>query len=118
MAQTILIIDDEKSVRRTLSRFLEREGYNAITAEGVEEARGLISGADLVFSDIRLGDGNGLEFTEKLKNQGFEKPVFLMSGIFNFDESERAIRLTGHPVIPKPVEFAALSEFIKKVLRE
>ena len=68
------IIDDEKSVRRTLSRFLEREGYNVMTAGGVEEARGLISGADLVLSDIRMGDGkNGIEFLEELKNQGFER---------------------------------------------
>jgi len=119
VAKTILIIDDEKSVRRTLSRFLEREGYEVKTANGVEEARGLISGADLVLSDIRMGDGiNGLEYLEELKAQGFETPIFLMSGIFDFAESERAIQLTGHPVIPKPVEFAALSEFIKKVLQK
>jgi len=118
MAQTILIIDDEKSVRRTLSRFLEREGYEVITANGVEEARGLISGADLVLSDIRLGDGNGLNFLEELKTQGFEKPVFLMSGIFDFKESERAIQLTGQPVIPKPVDFGGLLKFVRKVLQE
>lgn len=118
MAHTILIIDDERSVRKTISAFLEQEGYNVTTAEGIEAARTLIPGADLVISDIRMRDGNGIKFIEELKEQGFEKPVLLMSGASNFAESERAIQLTEHPVIPKPVVFAGLLKLVKKVLRE
>ncbi len=113
---TILIVDDEKSVRKTLSLLLEREGYDAVAAEGIEAARGLVSGADLVLLDIRLDDGNGLDFLEELNEQGFDKPVFLMSGMFNLSEWGRAVKLTGRPVINKPVESAGLMKLIAKTL--
>jgi len=116
MAKTILIIDDEKSVRKTLSRFLEREGYNVTTAEGVEEARGLIAEADLVMSDIRLGDGNGIEFLDELRCQGFDKPVLLMSGFLIDTEIEKAIELTGFPVIQKPTSFEEIFRIVEGIL--
>lgn len=116
MSRTILIVDDEKSVLEFLSRLFRLKGFEVLSAESVEEARKLISECDLVLSDIRIGGDNGIEFLEELRSQGFDKSALLMSGMMIEAESERAIELTGHSVIPKPTNFKEVLEIVERII--
>lgn len=116
MVKTILIIDDEKSVRKTLSIFFTSEGYEVITAADLKTARNFILDSDIVLLDIRLPDGNGIYFLRELKAQGIDKPVLLMSCMTNSSENEMALDLTGQPVIEKPAEFQEVLKIVEKTL--
>lgn len=117
MAKKILIIDDEKSVRKTLSIFFTSEGYEVITAADLEKARELIHEADLVLLDIRLGDGNnGIEFLEEIRRQGNDNSFLVMSGMQIGSEMVKALDLTGFPIIQKPISFGEILKIVKEII--
>lgn len=100
--KTVLIIDDEESIRDLLTRFLKSLDFRAICAESTKTAMNHISESDIVLSDIRIGNENGIDFIRELRNQGVDKRFLLMSGDMYEIERELAIELTGQPVLYKP----------------
>jgi two-component system response regulator HydG len=116
MAKTILIIDDEESIRNLLVRFFTMKGLRVITAESVGAARECISDCDMVLSDVRIGDENGLEFIEEIRGHGTVKPFLFMSGEQIDTECEKAIELTGHPVLFKPDITRVVFEIVERIL--
>jgi DNA-binding NtrC family response regulator len=68
---TILIVDDEPSVRRSLHRLFAREQYRVLEAGGVQEAIKTMGSVriDLVITDYSMPDGTGLDLLMKLKQQ-------------------------------------------------
>jgi len=116
MVKTILIIDDEKAIRDLLTRFFSMKGLRVITAESTEAARELISESDIVLSDIRIGEENGLKFLEKIRGLGIAKPFLLMSGMQIDEEYEKSIELTGHPVLYKPEITRVVFEIVERIL--
>ena len=73
----ILIIDDERSIRRTLQEILEFEKYEVESVEdgvaGVNEAKS--GNYDVIFCDIKMPQMDGMEVLTKLKNDGLETPI-------------------------------------------
>ena len=72
MSRTILIVDDEKNIRRTLRMVLEGEGYDVREAESVAEAERALQAdpVDVVVLDVKLGDDSGLELLDRIKARG------------------------------------------------
>ena len=69
-AANILIVEDERGSRVTLTSLLESEGYQVIACETAQEALGFLTAGesvDLVVSDLRLPDGSGLQILWALK---------------------------------------------------
>lgn len=68
---TILVVDDEPSVRRALNRLLAREQYRVLEAGGVQEGVKAMETAkvDLVISDYSMPDGTGLDLLKQLKTR-------------------------------------------------
>lgn len=116
MVKTILIIDDEKAIRDLLTRFFSMKGLRVITAESITEARERIPESDLVLSDIRIGEENGMKFLEEIRSQGSDKPYLFMSGMQIESEYEKAIELTGHPVLFKPEIMRVVFEIVERIL--
>jgi DNA-binding response OmpR family regulator len=79
---TILLVDDDPLVRRTLMRALERLGYGVVTSEnGLDGARRARDGGlDLAIVDIHMPDMDGLELLAQLKVTCPTLPVIMMSG--------------------------------------
>src|SRR5688500_7435252 len=71
-AEPILIIDDEKNIRRTLRMVLEGEGHVVHEAGSIVEAEAVLgkSAVDLILLDVKLGDDNGLDLLRTLKARG------------------------------------------------
>jgi DNA-binding response OmpR family regulator len=79
--QRILVIDDDKAVRRTLSIALSSAGYQVIEAKDGKEAMRLWrdQGADLVITDIHMPDKNGLEVIMELRAFSRSIPIIAMT---------------------------------------
>jgi two-component system, NtrC family, nitrogen regulation response regulator NtrX len=100
----ILIIDDEASIRTTLSHILEDEGHRATACESGEEgvAQFAREEFDLVILDLWLGGIDGMTVLERIRNAG-GPPVIVVSGHGNIDTAVRATRLGAYDFLEKPL---------------
>jgi two-component system nitrogen regulation response regulator NtrX len=100
----ILIIDDEPSIRTTLSNILADEGHAVVSCESGEE--GIASFArdefDLVILDLWLPGIDGMTVLERIRNAG-GPPVIVISGHGNVDTAVRATRLGAYDFMEKPL---------------
>ena len=100
----ILIIDDESEIRRTLKSALDRRGHDTVTAENCARGRDYIkAGFDLVFLDVMLPDGNGLDLLKQIVKQRPEQTVVMISGHADVDMAVDAIRAGAYDFIEKPL---------------
>lgn len=79
---TILIIDDEPSVRTALARILQADGHEVVEAANGVQATGIVqdAGVDLVFTDIFMPEMDGIEFVLWVVERFPDCPVVAMSG--------------------------------------
>ena len=102
---SILVIDDEESIRYTFEMFLEGAGCRVVTAGSFTEAVRLlqIQQFDVIFADILLGDGTGLELLREARRQDPLCPVVLITGSPGVETAAEAVRLGAYDYIPKPI---------------
>ena len=105
MAQKILIIDDEESIRFTFSSFLVEAGYAVETAASYAEAMAKLAaeGIDLVFSDILLGGDSGIDILQEARARGIDVPVIMITGFPGVETAREAVRLGAFDYLSKPV---------------
>lgn len=117
---TILILEDDEGVARLQQRRLERAGYVAGIASTTESALQHIrrGGIDLLVLDNRLSDAeDGLEFYVRLKSEGFDLPVIMVTGYSDDATIIRALRAGVRDYIFKSVEYLDyLPEAVRRVL--
>ncbi|MDH3889479.1 MAG: sigma-54 dependent transcriptional regulator [candidate division Zixibacteria bacterium] len=100
----ILIIDDEENIRSSLKSALERRGHEIVTAESFTQgAQFASSGFDLIFLDVLLPDGNGLDLLKSILAQNRRQIVVVISGHADIDMAVEAIRVGAYDFIEKPV---------------
>ena len=101
----ILVIDDERSIRETLSEILTDEGYAVTAVESGEDGlrRFLEEAFDLVFLDVWLRDRDGLSLLEAADGRLSEVPVVMISGHANVETAVRAVRLGAYDFLEKPL---------------
>jgi two-component system nitrogen regulation response regulator NtrX len=101
----VLVIDDEKAIRETLSEILSDEGY-AVTAlaSGEEGLKRLQEESfDLAFLDVWLRDRDGLSILEAADGRLREVPVVMISGHASVETAVRAVRLGAYDFLEKPL---------------
>jgi PAS domain S-box-containing protein len=110
MSGRILLLDDEESIRFTLSRFLRSAGHTVVDVSSCSDALAKISGEDfdVVFADIILEDGTGIDILREIKAKGLACPVIMITGDPGIETVTEAIHLGAFDYIPKPVKQDAL----------
>jgi len=102
----ILIIDDEKSIRRALKEILEFEEFEVDEAEngkeGLEKARAELY--DIIFCDIKMPLMDGMELLEAFQKEKIDSPVIMISGHGNIDTAVQAIKKGAFDFIEKPLD--------------
>jgi DNA-binding NtrC family response regulator len=105
----VLVVDDEKNIRRTLQLVLEGEGYRVLGAETASQALAILASpdtpVDLVILDVKLPDMSGLEALAKLRNDEATKdlPIIVISGHATVDDAVQAIKLGASDFFEKPL---------------
>jgi two-component system nitrogen regulation response regulator NtrX len=101
----VLVIDDEKAIRETLSEILSDEGYAVTAVESAEEGlrRFMDERYDVVFLDVWLRDRDGLSVLEAADGRLREVPVVMISGHANVETAVRAVRLGAYDFLEKPL---------------
>ncbi|MBC7936498.1 MAG: sigma-54-dependent Fis family transcriptional regulator [Rhizobacter sp.] len=106
----ILIIDDEKAIRKTLTEILSFEGYKIDEASDGEEGlkRFGEKSYDLVLCDIKMPKIDGIEFLEKAKLINADIPIIMISGHGNIDTAVEAVKKGAFDYISKPPDLNRL----------
>ena len=101
---TILIVDDEKSMREFLKILLIKEGYKVFTAQDGDQALELIqkSPVDLVVSDIRMPGISGLELLARIKDHDEDVPVIMITAFASPNDAVQAMKSGAYDYISKP----------------
>src|SRR3990167_5907155 len=93
IGRRVVVVDDERNIRRTLQMVLEGEGYTVETFESAETVlprlpAGLI---DVIMLDVRLPGMDGLELLGKIRDEYRDIPVIMISGHASLEEAVRAM---------------------------
>lgn len=106
----ILIIDDEKAIRKTLSEILSYEGYKIEEASDGEEGLKKFKekNFDVVLCDIKMPKIDGLEFLERAREAHPDIPVIMISGHGNIDTAVEAVKKGAYDYISKPPDLNRL----------
>lgn len=114
----VLVVDDEKGIRETLSEILADEGYEVLTASSGEEALLIVKDhlPDIVFLDIWLPDMDGLEILQNLKGADNSLPVIMISGHGNIEIAVKALKLGAYDFLEKPLSLEKVLIVAKRAL--
>jgi DNA-binding NtrC family response regulator len=121
-AKTILVVDDEKNIRRTLQLVLEGEGYRVIGAETAEQALKILASpntpVDLAIFDVKLPQMSGLEALERLRREEATKdmPIIVISGHATVNDAVHAIKLGASDFFEKPLARERVLVSVRNVL--
>jgi two-component system response regulator AtoC len=112
----ILIVDDEMTLRISLQAGLEDQGYVVETAENIEKAKQRLKEflPHIIFLDIRLPDGNGLDLLEKFQKEEPEIAVVMMTAYGDTKSAVRAIKSGAIDYINKPFELEEVFLIVQK----
>ena len=119
MKPNILVIDDEESIRFTFERFLTLEGYSVMTARDCREAWDKINQGtvDLVFADIVLPDGTGMDVLGEIKRTQPACLVIMMTAYPSADSARECFGIGAYDYITKPVRQQEVIDSVNEVFR-
>jgi DNA-binding NtrC family response regulator len=116
----ILIVDDEQSYRQLLKLVFDGEGHSIRTAANGLEAIKLLqdSPADVVISDVRMPDMDGIEMLRNLRETLPDLGVIFMTAFASVETAREAFKLGADDFIQKPFDVEELKLLVKKTLEK
>lgn len=116
---TILLIEDNRDYARTLQSNLEREGYEVSVAftglEGLQQAKA--QQPDLIILDLMLPAMNGFTVLQRLRDEGREAPVLIMTALGTEEEKLRGFGLGADDYVVKPTGLLEILARVKALLK-
>jgi two-component system, NtrC family, nitrogen regulation response regulator NtrX len=114
----ILIIDDEKAIRKTLSEILSYEGYKIDEAGDGEEGfrKFREKEYDVILCDIKMPKMDGIEFLEKAKDLNPDLPIIMISGHGTIETAVEAVKKGAYDYISKPPDLNRLLITIRNAM--
>src|SRR5204862_20979 len=114
----ILLIEDEKAIRKTLSEILSYEGYKIDEAGDGEEGLKKFKEKtyDMVLCDIKMPKMDGIEFLQKAGEANADVPIIMISGHGNIETAVEAVKKGAYDFISKPPDLNRLLITIRNAL--
>ncbi len=115
---SILVVDDEKNILSTLSRALRVEDFSVEVAGSAQIALDKLQKAvyDLLLLDVQMPEIDGIELLRRVREQGNDVPVIVMSGHGSIETAVEATRLGAHDFVEKPIHTDRLLLSISRCL--
>ncbi|MGR9091885.1 MAG: sigma-54-dependent transcriptional regulator [Gammaproteobacteria bacterium] len=108
----VLVVEDEVIFAKAVARRLARDGYECDAVASLADAP-----PDLLLLDMRLPDGSGLDFLERLRGEfGITAPVIVMTAYGEIEDAVNAMKLSAADYLKKPVDLDELLMAVRKVL--
>ena len=108
--ETILIVDDDSSVRRVVQMQLSEAGYEVKPAASGEDALRILleSSPKLVITDLRMPDMDGIDLLRRISNEEIETTLIIITAFGSIETAVQAMRLGAYDYITKPIDYDAL----------
>jgi len=119
-AVNILIVDDEFSVRDSLTKWFKFDGYLAESAENATEALKKLQAGhwDIVFLDIKMPGVDGMELQQRIKNIDPDMVIIMLTGYASIDTAVKSLKEGAYDYLTKPVDPDYLSHLIEKIIQQ
>ncbi len=116
----ILVVDDEPSMREMLGIMLRREGFGVESAESRARASTILAqgAVDMVITDVKLPDGDGIEILRHVKSAFPETVVIVMTAFGNTETAVAALKLGAHDYLIKPFDVEELKIVVRNALEK
>lgn len=113
----VLIIDDERAIRRALKEILEYENCQVLEAENGKEGLEMIrsNSLDVIFCDIKMPLVDGMELLEQVQGEGNEVPIVMISGHGTLETAVQAIKIGAFDFIEKPLDLNRILVILRNV---
>jgi PAS domain S-box-containing protein len=119
---TVLVVEDEQSVRKVVERILSKEGYTVITAQNAHEALQRVekegAGIDLILTDMVMPGPSGRDLAESVRKSHPDMRILFMSGHIENRDSRFIAEQLGDRFIQKPFTADVLSARVSKLLND
>ncbi|HTP79897.1 MAG TPA: sigma-54 dependent transcriptional regulator [Bacteroidota bacterium] len=118
--RTILVVDDEKSVRDSLRMILEYEKYDVEFAENGDQALQKLDKfpVDAVLLDVKMAGMDGLEVLNRIRKRSSDLPVVMISGHGSIETAVEATKLGAYDFLPKPLDRDKLLVTVRNALQQ
>lgn len=124
---SIVVVDDDKEIRNLLQDFLTREGYEVTLYPSAVDALNFLrenrngsnaTGFDLVISDIKMAQMDGMQFLKTLKTEMPELPVILVTGYGSVDTAIESMKNGAFHYLVKPFKLTELSVNVERAMEK
>ncbi|HSG67592.1 MAG TPA: response regulator, partial [Bacteroidales bacterium] len=117
---SILIVDDEESVRDSLYNWFIEDGYDVDCAANAKEALSMLESADfdIILADIKMPGMDGLEMHRRIKALKKDSIVIVMTAFASVDTAVQALKDGAYDYVTKPFDPDDLSHLIRNAARQ
>lgn len=117
---SVLVVDDEEGMRKSLSILFRKEGYDVCQADNGEDAVRCLeqSDFDLVITDLRMEGISGTDILAHIRSKGIQVPVIIMTGYGTIESAVTAMKMGAHDYITKPFEYEEILHRAEKAIRQ
>lgn len=114
--QTILLVEDDETLRKNIAFALESEGYSVIKADNLQTAEQYVNSVDLLLLDVILPDGSGKDLCKKIRNST-QIPVIFLTSCDDEADIVEGLDIGGDDYITKPFRLRELISRIRANIR-
>ncbi len=120
MSKSILIVEDEETLRESIKRIFVKEGFAVEAAESAEKGLALLEGNmfDVIISDIILPGMDGIEMLIRIREQIPDQIFIVITAYASLDTSVKALRAGAYDYIMKPIIHEEIKQIVRNALRQ
>ncbi|MGE5173867.1 MAG: sigma-54-dependent transcriptional regulator [Betaproteobacteria bacterium] len=120
MSKSILIVEDEETLRESIKRIFIKEGFTVDGAESAEKGLALLDANvyDVIISDIILPGMDGIEMLVKVREQLPDQIFIVITAYASLDTSVKALRAGAYDYIMKPIIHEEIKQIVRNALRQ
>ncbi len=120
MSKSILIVEDEETLRESVKRIFTKEGFSVDAAESAEQGLSLLetNAYDVIISDIILPGMDGIEMLTRVREQTPDQIFIVITAYASLDTSVKALRAGAYDYIMKPIIHEEIKQIVRNALRQ